>query len=481
VLLAATYIEKQTPVSLMPHFSFVQVRVLLLTIVVSLIVPPVVPAAEDESQSLASSVQNNYSARYTEITKKILLTSIELERFSLNYRLQNCRRSTLRKLVFWGAQEAGAASGMAFEITAVQQFGQGRQKLLRLNKNSLQHGLRAAEVGSIVAASGSGFELVANVVKGAISRNKGFDFHSANRFVFSKLKDIDELIARRDALVNTHPDHPAHDRAVIEGKLLHAMRGAFVDEYAHFSSNSRSSAAVENLFYALNMSYNILGAVGAGLGYKSVNQPKLNGPSNIVFTVSGAIAAVTPLLCSAQLCIHGKLLLRSQKERWGGTESDIQEMAKQADLLSSSSSEQGSLIPSLPATTRFALYGESSKRFAKQLEGEITTMQRLRKVALQNSVLGPPIGGLLMTQGILGSRGYYKYFPARPKTQLDLSYKGAVCGTVGTTMAVAGNAAWLLASLSYEHNLRRHKKLPEQLIKERLVHLDEVEHIVSAL
>jgi hypothetical protein len=141
----------------------------------------------------------------------------------------------------------------------------------------------------------------------------------------------------------------------------------------------------------------------------------------------------------------------------------------------------GTLIPSLPATQRLAMYTDSNIKFMAQLENEVSTMRQLNKVALQTSLMGPAIGGLFLSQGILGTRGYYHYFPARPKNQMDLNYKGSVCGTVGTSMAVVGNAAWLLASLSYEHHLRKEKRLPEQIIKERLSHLDEVETIVSAL
>ncbi len=75
---------------------------------------------------------------------------------------------------------------------------------------------------------------------------------------------------------------------------------------------------------------------------------------------------------------------------------------------------EGRLIPSLPGTQRLALYTQSDDLFAKQLESETTTMRKLNKVALQTSLLGPVIGGQLMTQGILGTYGYYKY-PTRPR------------------------------------------------------------------
>src|SRR6185369_1890695 len=125
-----------------------------------------------------------------------------------------------------------------------------------LNKHSLQHGLRTAEVGSIIAAGGSGVALAANVVKYAKNRNEGFDTRTANRYVSSKLQQIDSLLAERETLVAANSQHPGYNRAVIEGKVLSCMRGAFVDEYATFSTNSRSSLAVQNLFFLLNASYN---------------------------------------------------------------------------------------------------------------------------------------------------------------------------------------------------------------------------------
>ena len=107
-------------------------------------------------------------------------------------------------------------------------------------------------------------------------------------------------------------------------------------------------------------------------------------------------------------------------------------------------------------------------------------MRNLDEVALQTSLLGPVIGGQLMTQGILGTVGYYKY-TTQPIKQINQYYYGAVVGTVGSSMAVVGNAAWLLSSLSYQHHLSKEKKLPDQLIKSRLEHLDELEKTIAAL
>ncbi len=423
----------------------------------------------------------DFSSQYTGFTKKILLAGVQLERYSLNYRLESCKKPFMAKLAFMSTQEASAATGLAFEVCGDQQFGRGRKRLLAVDKDALGRGLRSAQVGSIIAASGSGYELAANFYQYAKGRHKGLDTASANKFVAAKLKEIDDLIARRKALVDANAQHPAHDRALLEGKILDAMRGTFVNEYATFSTNARSDFITRNLFFLMNASYNTIGACAAEYGWLSLSNPKLNGTSNILFTITGAMAMATPLLCSAQLWLQRRYMFNSQMKKFNGSKDSINEMAALIkESQSKNAGDTGTLIPTLPATERFAMYSDSNHLFSKQLENEMNTMRRLNKVALQDSMMGPAIGSLLMTQGILGTRAYYHY-PTRPRTQMDLNYKGSICGTVGTSMAVVGNAAWFLASISYEQHLRKQNRLPQQLIKSRLEHLDEVEKVISAL
>lgn len=439
-------------------------------------------ASENAQQPVIQAASSETTNTYSDLTKKILLSAIDLERFSLKYRLEGCKQPFLEKLIFFGTQEAGAANGLAFEITGTKQFDRGRHTLRDFDSNSVSKGLRAAEVGSIIAASGCAVNLAASGYHYAKAHRKGLDTKSADRYVTSKLSEIDKLLSQRESLVAAESGNPAvYQRAVIEGKILRSMRSAFANEFSQFTANTRGFATVRNLFFLLNGSYNTVGAIAAGVGNHSLRKPRLNGTSNVLFTVSGALAAATPLICSAQIFAQRKHILNSHRKRLGVEDFDLAEMEKQCKLLAESTESPGTLMPSFPATQRLGLYSQSSSLFVKQLEDETSTMHKLNKVALQNSLLGPAIGGLLMTQGILGTRAYYTYFPRHLKKQFGLNFKGAVCGTVGTSMAVVGNAAWCLASLSYEHKLKKHKRLPEQLINERLKHLEEVEQVVNGL
>jgi hypothetical protein len=424
----------------------------------------------------------NFSQEYTGVTKKILLVGIELERFSLNFRMESARQPKFRRLRYFLAQETGAACGLAFEVVGDDQFGKGRRRPLQVSKPALHGALATAMTGSIIAGSGSCLELGSNLLQSIKNKRHGYDHRTANKYVVAKLKEIDQLLAQREAIVASHSDIPGYERAVVEGRILHEMRNCFVNEYSHFNADTASYLAFQNLFFLLNASYNAVGAVGAGVAYKAVNTPRLNGPANILFIVSGGMAAVSPLVSS----LGGKLVRKQAsdslaKELIEKPNFDAGAFAAQCKKLEELPPVgEGSLIPSLPATQRLALYTQSDDLFQKQIESETKTMRKLEKVAVQTSLLGPVIGGLLMTQGILGTYGYYNY-TIRPRKQINQYFYGSVVGTVGTSMAVVGNAAWLLSSYSYEHRLSKKKELPVQLIKERLEHLDDVEKTVVAL
>lgn len=434
----------------------------------------------------AFSQDADFSQQYTAVTKKILLKGIELERFSLNYRREATRAPKLRTLRYLGAQEGGAACLLAFEIGAMKQFNNGRQNLTKLDTNALSRSLTTAMTGSIISASSSAFELSCNMLRAVRNHRHGFDSNAANKYVAAHLKDIDELLEQRTALVASHQNEPAYARAVAEGKVLQQMRNSFVNEYSKFNVDSNRFLALQNSFFLLNCAYNTMGAIGAGLGKRGLTHPEANGPSNILFLITGAVAGATPTLsyaCGKLAERHAQKVLNEQVSP--ETNFDPQAFAAACSAMRQAGSDaQGTLIPSMPQTERFAMYNESSERFQVQLDNETKAMRRLDKVALGNMIGGPAIGSLLMTQGILGTYGYYRFGTEpvpRLKKEFNQLYRGSVVGTVGAGMNVVGNAAFLLGTLAYEHKLSKEKSLPSQLIAERLNHLDEIERVVKAL
>jgi len=428
------------------------------------------------------SLPSDFSTEYSAITKEIILAAIELERFSLHYRRECLKPSVLRQIRFFCAQEAGAAGALTFEIVGTKQFNTGRRHPLKLSAPALRGAFTTSMITSIIAGSGSAVELGNNAWDQFQNKRHGYDPPTAKKYVLTKLATVDQLLMRRHAIVETYNGQPGYERAVLEGRILSDLRNAFVEEFAQFHSGIRSYAAFTNTFYLTNIATNTVAATAAGVAYRATKQPKLNGPTNILFIVTGALATASPLVSSALSKYIAWQSCRSFLDKvkdWHPM--DYTELsADQAKLEALNANSSGILIPQLPGSERLAIYMHSGELFRKQLEGETIIMHQLNKVALESSFLGPVIGGLFMTQGIIGTVGYYKY-TLRLRPQINHYFSGAVVGTVGAATAVVATPAWLITSLAYEHKLRKEKRLPRQLIQERLEHLDELEKVVLAL
>ena len=439
----------------------------------TLVSPSPMPASVESS--------SNFSSEYTDCTKKILLAGIQLERFSLNYRLEAAKQPKFRQIRYFLCQEAGAAGGLAFEATGVNQFGKGRRRPLKLDKNALRGALATTMTTSIIAASSSGLEFSSNLLQAYKNEKNGYDSHSATKFVSAHLKEIDALLAKRQILVAQIDGTPGYARAVAEGQMLHALHGSFVNEYATFNADTRSYMLYQNLFYMLNCSYNTVGVIAADVAYRAVRRPYLNGTANILFITSGALATVTPIITNtAEKYMRHHAYATVEKELHA-TKFDPEEFAAQCKKMETfDHSTEGTMMPSFPVTNRMAIYTAANTLFEKQLASETKVIRKFEKVALQTSLLGPGIGATLMTQGILGTNGYYKY-PVQPRRQLAQFYYGSVVGTVGTGAATVANAVSLLQTLSYEHKLTKEGRMPRQLIQKRLEHLAEIEKTVTAL
>jgi hypothetical protein len=435
-------------------------------------------------QAETTSVNSNeeFSKQYTEITKKLVLAGVELERFSLKYRMASTEQPKFRRLRFFLAQEAGAAGTLAFEVTALKQFGTGRRKPLQINKSALHAGAATGLTCSVIAGSGAGLELASNAALAYKNKRRGYDPRAANRFVSEKLKEIDRIIAERDALVAAHSDSPAYERAMTEGRVLRQIRNASIAEYAAFHSDVKGYATFTNTFFLLNALTNSLASTGLGVAYESVTTPKYTGPANIIFIVTGAMVMGVPLVSTGAGALMRRHAYNSFCKQIGEKpQFDSAEFTAQRNRLRElESTKEVTLIPTLPIVDRAAMYAESQDRFQKQIISETKVARQLEKVALESNILGPAIGSTLMTQGILGTYGYYKY-TFRPRPQLSYAFRGAVVGTPGAGLAVGGNAAWFLSSYAYEHHLKSEHRLPSQIIEDRLNHLDDVEKIARAM
>jgi hypothetical protein len=418
--------------------------------------------------------------QYRDITKRILLQGIEIERFSLNYRLAGGQQPKFRRLRYFLSQEAGAAGGMAFELVATDQLKTGRKRPLKIDTAAIKDSLKASLVTSIIAGSGSGLELASNSLMAMRNKKRGYDSRGATEHVASEIKILDELLEQREALVEANKDHAAYDTAKYEGTILREMRIAMLYEYGQFNRSITRYRTYENIFYAFNIPTNVIGAISSYYGVRGVANPKFNGPSNMLFVISGALTTVSPLLSTVGANIAGRIASHrlsklAKEEPYNPAELSVN--AKRLEDALQILDPTGTKYPS--AVWRASEYTKDIEQSSRQLRNEARLMNHLEQVAVQSNVIGPPIGGTLLAQGILGTVGHYQY--GDTLKELDLNYKGAVTGLVGTSTAVGVTAAGYLAGSYYFHQMKKKNRLPRQIIGERLKFLDGVEKTVKLL
>jgi hypothetical protein len=433
-------------------------------------------------ETIADDAADQFTATYSALTKEALIAGIELERFNLNYRLASVKQPKWRTLRYSIGQEAGSAGILAFEVTGDKQFDLGRKNPAKVSQNALRGALIDVVPTSAVAGASSCFELGSNFWQARRNKKLGLDPRSARQSALTRFRHLEEVLEKREAFVEAHKNHPAYDRAAAEGAILQDLRKAEIDEFAHYYSNARGSAVSANTFYVLNAITNALGATAGGVAFRSVNQPKFSADADILFTLAGSFGAISPWLSARAAAFAARQAWKSVANSLDASPAfDPAKLAEhRAKLNQVLAASQGSLVPSLPAVDRLALYTQSGELFKKQLESEISTSRHLARVALQQELLAPLIGGTLATQGIVGTVGYYRY-GSQPRKQFGLYYGGSITGTAGGALATAATAAALLASWSHERSLEQRDQAPKQLIMERLRHLDEVEKIIQAI
>lgn len=440
------------------------------------------PAVASLPAEAVAAKDDNFKSEYKELSRQILLDGIALERFSLNYRLEASRQSNLKYLRYGLTQQAGASGGLAFESIAVREFRKARRRPLQLNTQAISRGFKAFEVTGIIAGAGSAFELGANTVRYIRSCHQGFDSKAAAKYVIERSKHLDELMARHQALVAAHKEHPAYRAALADEAMMLALRDSVLSEFSKFHTDVRAYRTYENLFYGLNIATNVTGVISGYHGNKGLHNPKFNGSSSVLLIVSGGLTALSPLISTGAGIWAGKAAKDSFFGKLGyEPKFDPKELKARQEALQTALAGYSPDEHQIPAIlTREAIYKQSQVGFADQLRAENRVFRMLANTAFQSDLLAPNIGGTLVTQGVLGTVGYYNY-RKRPAKALNLAYKGAAAGIVGTGIAVGATALGIIADNAFYYHLYKNKKLPKQLIEKRLEQLSEFEQSVRAM
>ncbi len=414
-------------------------------------------------------------------TIEILKQEIALERFCLNYEIIGNREPKLRRLRYFLGQQASLGLFLGGDIVALQETGKHLDTPAKISSNHLKSGYTVELIGSIIGGASSLAELCSNGYIALKNKKHKEDPQSALTVVKNKIREIDQLLAKRNELLNREKDSPVYRINTVEGDLLKDYRDWCVYEFVHVYADIKAYQASENVYYTLNTASNAVFSAAAYLAIRSFQNVQL-ASSSIVTGITGDSISI---LSAPASYFARKLLYKHYARKIYQT---IQQKAY--DIETASADNLDLLHKEVVKTTdsdltgaghirlRLTAYDLWNQKYDEYLGAEMDYLRRYDKIALQSVTLGPLISGSYLTQDILGAAAYYGN-KNRIRTANNLTFAGAITAGAGSVVGLGATSWYFIDETLTQRKLSRQGKLPEQLLLQRLKTLDQVEMMIG--
>jgi hypothetical protein len=429
-------------------------------------------STSQETTSQPSPVLNQDRLRIADIDHKLLERSLEIERFIIHFQQASNRHQWWRLWLYPIAQESGTASSFSSTLVSLSQRARGLSNPDLISTPSLKRGTSANLVGKTINGSSSAFELTQNTLVMWHARQMGFSPRRSVAYMKDSLAQMDDLLAQRESTVKTLPPGRTRDVREVEGRLMRQIRDQMVFEFFKWSVHSRETAWKENSFYAIDALQNYTASTGAILALKGFSDPASRGAAILTTLAANSMAAMNPII-RTQI---GLYVRKYQKRRLAKDFPSVRPQLTNKLLpswadLDSLSAENDSEGRSL---REVAFLAQSCQRIDNTLTHQVDTIQKLRRVAIQQEISGPLIGTAAVSRSVIEVVAHFGYGSNRV-TATRLNFAGAFPQAAGQSYSLMNTPTTAIASLLHYRKLVRNNESPEQILEARLARLDRVE------
>jgi len=458
------------------NWNWKTLGVLLLAVILLLIQGAVLPMAAEELPSSAVASDRDDS-QILKLTAEVLRKEIDLERFSLTYRVRGSAEPRWRRLRYFLGQQAAAGLELGSDTTLFAELGKHLKTPEEASERVLRAGTRVGLIGFILDGGSSAFELGSNALLALKNKREGVDPETAKRTVFAKLKEIDALCSQRQALVLSSQDSKAKTIHTVEGKLLRHFRDWCLYEFAEAYADVRSYQPGINVFYALDTASGALSSVSYLLSLRAFKHPAAAGPAGIVGIVGDAVGIVqAPASSLAKRHFHKfwrkRLSMQFHEQIYNAEDSCKAEMAELGRLVASVDDD---MLASVGAVKeRVKAYGVWAERSDQYISKQQVELRRLDKVALQSEIAGPLISGTVLAQDVLATAAAYGA-RNKPRREIALQFAGPIASGTGASASLLLTGYWYVGDQLNERRLKRLDELPSSLLQQRLKTLNDLE------
>jgi hypothetical protein len=437
--------------------------------------------------------------RIDQLSKRIMLKEIELERFNLNYTHQVAIQGRWKGWRYTGLQEVNSAMGLAGAFISVAYRG-ARLEDAKSVKPCIQESANyVSMIGSYVGAGAAAMEFGINGIHDMVARHRGYGPAESLRKV-SRLKDeIDKMIAERDSMIRVEATLAALagqtelDRA--EGKVLEDMLDESLYEFERFHVGARKVIAFQQTQYILDCSKYIVNSLAYQFSYLSLHDHhrRYNGNAGALFIASGGIYIGAPIVSrmvgaswatltrQATECALG----HSYKASAANLTADLarlDQLAKQTRI--SNNSER----LAARATERMAHYEGHEKTYTNEIRAAEKAKNKAVLTATENIAASIYVGGSKVASGVFfGICGFNHVYNAGSKsieadrvTNDDL-FAASVIAIPATAFSMLDSLRIQVKGEIARHKLAAKGALTEQIVTKRLAQLDALEKSLNSI
>jgi len=406
---------------------------------------------------------------------------IKLARFNIHFHQEANRHELWRTLEYATGREAGTAVSFAASLLDLRQRVRGLDDPALIQRNALKNIITVSLVGSAISGSASGIELAQNCRVMSAARTKGFSPKASVNFVKEIVATTDILFDERARL--TASDTTGVNRTIREKEnlLLRRIRQQLLFEFRNWSCHSRAQAWRENTFYSLDAFQNFTRMGASVIGLRGFSDPSLGGGAAITALVANTMATVNPIVAglagrSVRNYQFKKLTRELPPDQSVTTKNDtlveLPAIDLQQDLKDLPSDQESKVLDEVISLSN------GSRRLDTNLDRESADIERLQRVAQQQTLAGPLIGLTSMPGAILGTLAFYDYRQDRVTTNKML-FAGRISAITGQSYALVQTPFTVVRGILKKNRLKKNGELPSQLLEQRLKNLDNLERQLS--
>jgi hypothetical protein len=416
--------------------------------------------------------------RMAEIDQKLLLEYLEIERFNIHFQQTTNRHQWWRLWLYPIAQESGTAASFSNTLVGLSQRARGLSNPILISIPSLKRGISANIVGKSINGTSSAFELTQNTLVMWHAKKLGFSPGRSVSFLKVSLGQVDELLAEREAIVKNRPAGRNRDVRELEGRLLKQIRDQMVFEFYRWSVHSRETAWKENSFYAIDSLQNFTATTGSILALKGFTTPSARGVAVLTTLAANSMAALNPII-RTQIGIYVRKYQRSQlakdfpRVRPQLTKTLMPGWTDLDSLRAENENEGRSLREAV-------LLSQGSEKLDENLSRQVNTIQKLRRVAIQQEISGPLIGLTGVSRSVIETVAHFGYGSDRV-TVTRLNFAGAFPQAAGQSYSLLNTPITQIAGLMHYRRLVERQESPEQILQARLSRLDKFQEQLQTI